>query len=243
MESQARYKRLFSLNKLLHTEIPSKWVPCLAASGTHNAHTNWSYTHLFVSSCESGLSVRTIYAPINDKNECAEIHISFFFFHFVCDVSLCRIFDCPFMVLITEVVSLSPRRLYTTSGAHTYCLTAVVHVFLALSLPRYLFSLFDTIDEYKVRTSIHRYNAHTHTRGKSIQSFIFRKGKTSCMLANHHHQWPSRHSQRCRCEFNKISIFMAHRTLHIFHAKRHGAFKQNNYAPRVCDVDLSFKWF
>lgn len=105
-------------------------------------------------------------------------------------------------------------------------------------------SLFTVWHDRRVQgTNVDSSVQRTHTRSKSIQSFIFRKGKTSCMLANHHHQWPSRHSQRCRCEFNKISIFMAHRTLHIFHAKRHGAFKQNNYAPRVCDVDLSFKWF
>lgn len=120
-----------------------------------------------------------ICADKRQKRMCRNTYF-FFFFHFVCDVSLCRIFDCPFMVLITEVVSLSPRRLYTTSGAHTYCLTAVVHVFPALSLPRYLFSLFDTIDEYKVRTSIHRYNAHTHEVNRSNHLFFEREKLHAC---------------------------------------------------------------
>lgn len=145
-------------------------------------HTPTGHT-LFFSSCESGLSVRTRYASINDKRMCRNTffcvcRFDVLWIFCVCDVSLCHIFDCPFMVLITEVVSLSSRRLYTTS-AHTYCLTAVVHVFLALSL--YLFTVWHDrrVQGTNVDSSVQRTQL-THEVNRSNHLFFEREKLHAC---------------------------------------------------------------
>lgn len=111
---------------------------------------------------------------------------SVIFFVVVRVVSLCRIFDCPFMVLITEVVSLStPVR----SPCNAYLLpNCLLFSFYFFFFPHLVSRLFDTIDASKVQTddsSVRHTNRSNHLFSKGNFHAGWQTPRPSSMANRH----------------------------------------------------------